>query len=314
MDHSCRLSGFPRVCGAEADGQKVFVEACAKCHEAHGIGAAVGPDLGAEFQRAEETILRDILAPSDVISPGYGTYLVLSTSGQVFSGPLSSESPTSVTLRQPEGKEQVILRKDIQEFKASAVSLMPEDLLRTLAPQDVADVIAWLRRPPARAVLLDENRELAAALNEGTGTAEFVTTDRYSGQASLRVTPPQRHSPRIRGWEFRIREKPGPGEYRHLRFAWKSAEAHGVMLELAADGQWPPAEKPLRRYFSGRNTTGWQALEVALTPPREWTVVTRDLWKDFGDFTLTGLAPTTMGGAALFDRIELLQSPEDERK
>ena len=80
------------------------------------------------------------------------------------------------------------------------------------------------------------------------------------------------------------------------------------MLELAADGRWPPAEEPLRRYHAGRNTTGWQSVEISPSPPREWTVVTRDLWKDFGDFTLTGIAPTAMGGDALFDRIELLQT------
>jgi len=72
--------------------------------------------------------------------------------------------------------------------------------------------------------------------------------------------------------------------------------------------RWPPAEKPLRRYHAGRNTTGWQSVEISSSAPREWTVVTRDLWKDFGDFTLTGIAPTAMGGDALFDRIELLQS------
>jgi hypothetical protein len=52
---------------------------------------------------------------------------------------------------------------------------------------------------------------------------------------------------------------------------------------------------------------------VAPASPANWTVVTRDLWKDFGDFTLTGLAPTPMGGPALFDRIELLQWPEEEK-
>ena len=58
------------------DGQQVFREKCASCHQAHGLGHAVGPDLSAEFQRAEETILRDVLAPSDTISPGYVTYSV----------------------------------------------------------------------------------------------------------------------------------------------------------------------------------------------------------------------------------------------
>jgi hypothetical protein len=79
------------------------------------------------------------------------------------------------------------------------------------------------------------------------------------------------------------------------------------MLELAADGRWPPAERPLRRYHAGRNTTGWQSVVISPSAPREWTVVTRDLWEDLGDFTLTGIAPTAMGGDPLFDHIELLQ-------
>ena len=88
------------------------------------------------------------------------------------------------------------------------------------------------------------------------------------------------------------------------------AGGQGVMIELAADGKWPPADKPLRRYYSGKNTTDWAALQVAPDVPVEWTVVRRDLWKDFGGFTLTGIAPTALGGAAFFDRIELLRSPD----
>ena len=290
-----------------ARGQQVFREKCASCHQAHGLGHAVGPDLSAEFQRAEETIIRDVLAPSDTISPGYVTYTVATEAGQVFSGLLVAESPTSLTLRQAEGKEQVVLRKDVDEVRAMSVSMMPEDLPKTVAPRDLADLLAWLRRPPTSLILVDENRELIEALNEGAGMAEFIAADRHAGQVSLRITPPQRFSPRIEGWEFRIRENPGPGEYRYLRFAWKSAGADGVMLELAADGRWPPAERPLRRYHAGRNTTGWQSVETSPSAPRGWTVVTRDLWGDFGEFTLTGIAPTAMGGDALFDRVELLQ-------
>jgi biopolymer transport protein ExbB len=114
------------------------------------------------------------------------------------------------------------------------------------------------------------------------------------------------------GCSFPIRERPQEGEYRSLRLAWKAQGAHGVMLELADDGAWPPAEEPLRRYYAGRNSSGWKALQVSRETPRDWTVITRDLYEDFGQFTLTGLAPTAMGGAALFDRIELLRArPED---
>lgn len=307
------LKLFPQFAAALAEprdvtnGQRVFKEACGKCHQAHGTGVAVGPDLSSEFQRAEETIIKDILAPSETISAGYTTYSIATTSGQVFTGLLASESPTSVTLKQPEGKQQVVLRNEMEELRVLPVSMMPEDLTKTLKPKDAADAIAWLRQPQRTVVLLDENVSLAAALNEGEGTAEFITSDKHAGETSLLVTPPQRFSPRIKGWEFKIRERPQVGEYRFVRFAWKSPKASGVMIEWAADGAWPPANEPIRRYFAGKNLTGWQAVGVAPRIPLEWTVMTRDLWKDFGDFTLTGFAPTAIGGPAMFDRIELLR-------
>ena len=83
------------------------------------------------------------------------------------------------------------------------------------------------------------------------------------------------------------------------------------MIELAADGAWPAAESPTRRYCAGRNTTGWAAVEVSAECPDKWVVVVRDLWKDFGPFVLTGIAPTAMGGEARFDRIELARSLDD---
>jgi putative heme-binding domain-containing protein len=304
------IDTFTKALSAKRDlaaGAVVFREKCATCHQAHDVGVAVGPDLTAEFGRAEATIIRDILAPSDVISPGYLSYMVATTDGQVFTGLLAAETATSVTLREPGGKEQVILRNNIDELRAMQLSLMPDNLAKLLTPADAANVIAWLRQPTQRRLLIDDNLDLVASLTEGSGEAEFESSDVQSGRLSLRVTPPQRSSPRIAGWKFPIREKPGPGEYRYLRFAWKTDGGDGVMLELADDGRWPPANRPLRRYFAGKNTTGWKATQVSDRAPSSWTVATRDLWADFGDFTLTGIAPTAIGGPALFDRVELLQ-------
>ena len=232
----------------------------------------------------------------------------MTSDGRVFNGLLAGESPTSITLNQAEGKQQMILRRNIEELKAIPVSLMPDDLRKQVSPDDFADLLSWLRRPPTQLVLLDENRDLLSALNEGSGLAQFIDQDKFVGRFSLQVTPPQRYSRRIRDWDFRIRERPGPGEYRYLRFAWKTNEGHGVMIELADNGGWPPPDRSLRRYHAGKNSSSWESVEISDEVPRQWTVVTRDLWKDFGDFTLTGFAPTAMGAAALFDRIELLQS------
>ncbi|WP_437222102.1 PVC-type heme-binding CxxCH protein [Planctomicrobium sp. SH661] len=133
-------------------GQVLYEKHCGICHQAHGVGSAVGPDLTAEFKRAEETILKDILDPSGTITGGYTTYSVLCTDGRVLSGVLGGESASSITLKQPEGKIQTLLRKNIEEIKASNVSLMPENLVESLQPQDVADILGWLRAGKSKPV------------------------------------------------------------------------------------------------------------------------------------------------------------------
>lgn len=294
----------------EQHGLQVFRERCASCHLAHGIGTPVGPDLTAEFQRADDALVRDMLAPSDAIASGYVSYVVLTKSGTTFTGLVAADSPTSITLRQAENKETTILRSEIEEMHASSVSLMPDDLAKQVSPKDFADAIAWLRRPPERIVLLDDDRAVLEEFTDGDGEMEMLPDEAFSGLLSLHVTPLQRSSPHMKHWDFRIRERPAPGEFRYLRFSWKTNGAEGAMLELAANGQWPPAKQALRRYYAGRNISAWEAVEVSATPPQAWTTVTRDLWQESGDFTLTGIAPTALGGPVLFDRIELLRSPE----
>ncbi|MEK7684992.1 MAG: PVC-type heme-binding CxxCH protein [Verrucomicrobiota bacterium] len=293
-------------------GQALFQEHCVKCHSVQGQGGQIGPDLGGAKGRAEETLLLDILQPSDTITAGYHSYMVMTLRGDLFTGILSAETATSVTLPSDDGTEQAILRKDIESITASATSIMPENFEELLRPGDVADLLGYLREAlgPGSPVLtlFDDDRSFAEALNEGAGAAAVSTEDRLSGRACLVITPPQRFSAQIAGWNHRILEHPGAGEYRYLQFAWKSPRGHGVMLELAADGQWPPAGQALRRYYCGHNTTGWQARQLSPHVPKDWTVVTVDLWKDFGVFTLTGLAPTAMGGAAFFDGVRLLRT------
>ena len=207
---------FARYCAALANprnrqrGEKLFREKCGVCHRAHSIGVAVGPDLNAAFQRAEENIVRDILAPSNSMTAGFNLFSVATTEG-VFSGLLSAESADSLTFIQAEGKTQTFLRKDIDELKASSLSLMPDDFTKTLTPQDVADILAWLRSPPAdRVVLIDEDPAIVELLRAGTGTARFVDTDAQRGKFSLEITPPQRFSGKIPGWQYTNSRKAWP--------------------------------------------------------------------------------------------------------
>ena len=168
----------------------------------------------------------------------------------------------------------------------------------------------WVRTgaewPEPAVVLFEDEPQFLAALNNGNGQARLVTEGAFAGKAALAVTPLQRDGIRIPGWNFRIREQPVAGEYRYLRLTWKKRGTGSVMLELAANGQWPDAKVPRGRYVAGPNSTGWAAISAGESAPSEWTTMTFDLWRDIGDFTLTGCAPTCDGGEeALFDAMIL---------
>jgi putative heme-binding domain-containing protein len=127
-------------------GKVVFEQQCAKCHQLHGIGVAVGPDLAAAGSRSDATLLTDILDPSAALTPGYTVYTVATLDGRVFTGALAAETATSITLRREKGESDIILRKNIDEMTASARSLMPDGMEKLITPQGLADLIGFLRQ------------------------------------------------------------------------------------------------------------------------------------------------------------------------
>jgi hypothetical protein len=171
--------------------------------------------------------------------------------------------------------------------------------------------------PPAVVELLEDDTPalLRQLNNDGGGDAARAAQDFgdfYSGVCSVRVTPFQRFASRLRGWGYQVAEKPGPGQYRYLRFAWKRLGGPGIMIQLhGANGSWN------QRYLAGQRsptTAAWgPVISVADQAPTEWTVVTRDLFQDFGPLTITGLALTPMEGgtAGLFDHVYLGRSVAD---
>ncbi|MFN7938213.1 MAG: PVC-type heme-binding CxxCH protein [Bryobacteraceae bacterium] len=126
-------------------GKKAFEEACARCHAPRRKGGRVGPDLSGVNNKSKEELLEAILNPSRAIEPRFVNYVVTAKDGQMYDGVLASETPGAITLRGGSEEDVTILRSNIQEIRASAISLMPEDIEKTLNKQQLADVIAFLR-------------------------------------------------------------------------------------------------------------------------------------------------------------------------
>lgn len=130
---------------AEA-GAKVFEKTCSKCHRINGKGHQVGPDLSDVRNRSKLALLYDILDPNSKVEPRFTAYTVATVDGKVFNGLIVSETEEAVVLRMAEGKEQTIGRGEIEVIRASDVSLMPEGVEKDVTPQNMADLLEFLKR------------------------------------------------------------------------------------------------------------------------------------------------------------------------
>jgi putative membrane-bound dehydrogenase-like protein len=138
------LSGAPDP----GRGRELFRRHCGVCHRLGGEGEHVGPDLESVRQREREALLIDILDPNRSVSPEFANYVLITADGRVLDGLLASETPSSVVLRRAEGREDVVLRRDIRELRATRTSVMPEGLEQQLSPADLWAVIDLLKPPP----------------------------------------------------------------------------------------------------------------------------------------------------------------------
>ena len=125
-------------------GKKLYLDRCSSCHRLDKDGYAVGPDLVTVKNAGKEKMLINILDPNAEVAPNFRAFEIETTSGDSSLGLVSNETSTSVTLRQPFGKETVILRPQIKRIQSQGLSLMPEGIETGLTPQDMADLLEYL--------------------------------------------------------------------------------------------------------------------------------------------------------------------------
>ena len=138
--------------GDAVRGQAVHAKICMQCHRAGTTGHAVGPDLVSVQNKSPDDLLIAILDPNREAQPIFVSYTASTEDGKVYTGLIAAETAASVTLRRAEAKEDVVLRNQLDELVSNGVSLMPEGMEKDLTPQQVADVIAFIKSlsPPAK--------------------------------------------------------------------------------------------------------------------------------------------------------------------
>ena len=133
-----------------ANGKKVFfgaASACSKCHLFGGEGGDVGPNLTEIRQKYDRAKLLDaILNPSAEIAFGFEGVLLLAEDGSVYSGIVLAEAD-DVILKEATGGQRAVPAAKIRARKKLASSLMPDNAVVGLTPQEIADVTAFLLAP-----------------------------------------------------------------------------------------------------------------------------------------------------------------------
>jgi putative heme-binding domain-containing protein len=141
-------SSTPEIDGGNwANGKKIFFgeqAACSKCHKIGGEGGSIGADLSNLIFRDYASVLKDITEPSAAINPDHIAYNVQLTDGEVESGVLLKNNREEVVLGQVTGKDLTIPKDKVASMKASAISLMPEGLLKSLSVQEQKDLMTFL--------------------------------------------------------------------------------------------------------------------------------------------------------------------------
>ncbi len=131
--------------GDAGKGKEVFTRVCSACHKVGDIGRGHGPDLAALSDKSADYLLTNILDPNRSVEARYVGYVAQTADGRTFTGFLTAETATSVTLVGPDGEPRTILRADLESLTSSGKSAMPEGVEKDVTVGQMADLLAFLR-------------------------------------------------------------------------------------------------------------------------------------------------------------------------
>lgn len=158
------LTGEPDL----ANGKMIFTATCMVCHEFHGGGQKVGPDLIGSGRSNLDAILANVVDPNQIIGNGYENFTVSTKDGRTLAGRVVEDTPGHVKLLAAGGAAQVVPRDQIATLTNTKQSLMPMGF-GNLPDTAFRDLIWYVLAPPEEGPLTQEKKNL---LIKGVEVAE----------------------------------------------------------------------------------------------------------------------------------------------
>lgn len=130
--------------GDATKGRTQFLARCIACHKAGTDGIQVGPDLITVKTKGREALLTAILEPHKEVASQFIAYTVNTKDGQTFTGIITNDTATSMTLKMMGGIEKTLQRSEIKGSASTGQSLMPEGLETGMSVTDMADLLSYI--------------------------------------------------------------------------------------------------------------------------------------------------------------------------
>lgn len=125
--------------------------ACSSCHRLGAAGGTAGPDLTHVGKtRTERDLLESILYPSLSFVRSYEPMVVTTQDGKVINGVIRDETAKEYVLATGPDQEARISRDEVDEIQPGTVSVMPAGLEKQLTPQELADLVTFLKNSAGR--------------------------------------------------------------------------------------------------------------------------------------------------------------------
>jgi|UniRef100_UPI00378489A2 putative membrane-bound dehydrogenase-like protein len=149
------LTGEPDL----ANGKLIFTSTCMVCHEFHGGGQKVGPDLIGSGRSNLDAILANVIDPNQIIGNGYENFSVATKDGRTLAGRVVEDTPGHVKLLGAGGAAQVVPRDQIATLTNTKQSLMPMGF-GALPDAMFRDLIWYILAPPEEGPLTPAKKDL----------------------------------------------------------------------------------------------------------------------------------------------------------
>ena len=161
------LTGEPDL----ANGKLIFTATCMVCHEFHGGGQKVGPDLIGSGRSNLDAILANVIDPNQIIGNGYENFTVSTKDGRTLAGRVVEDTPSHVKLLGAGGAAQIVPRDQVATLTNTKQSLMPMGF-GNFPDTAFRDLIWYILAPPEEGPLTKQKKDLLIKGVEDTGTTK----------------------------------------------------------------------------------------------------------------------------------------------